>query len=340
MNATDERAVWTTAYINDLPDSAFLFVESGGNKDSDGRTTPRTLRHFPYKDANGNVDLPHLRDALSRIPQSNLPADVKQSLTAKAQKLLAGQNEKAADDAELELRYAIAPITHVDVRDPTGTPDNTWTMSGYAAVFNQGTTLFDGRLNQVTEDIDPRAFDRVLREQPLGSPDGVVHFNYGHDMLASVAATDIPAGQPGSLQLSADAHGLRYLAKVSRDDPDAVRMAVKMRDGVLKQASFAFTIRDKQETVSDLPDGRMREHQRILEIGVLRDVCAAPQGAYSQTVSQLRTLAAAYGPPPGATLVSPDFGGETGVSLAQRGAAARPRLDADTMRRIRGHARR
>lgn len=91
----EERAQWTTAYIDDLPDSAFLHIEDGGKKDGEGKTTPRSLRHFPYKDASGNVDMPHLRNALARIPQSNLPASVKEQVTAKAQRIL--QNHRASD---------------------------------------------------------------------------------------------------------------------------------------------------------------------------------------------------------------------------------------------------
>src|SRR5262249_25575276 len=85
---TDEtKAMWSTAMMNDLPDSSFLYVEDGGKKDSEGKTTPRSLRHFPYKDANGKVDLPHLRNALARIPQSSLSADVKARAIAKAQSI-------------------------------------------------------------------------------------------------------------------------------------------------------------------------------------------------------------------------------------------------------------
>lgn len=65
-----EKAVWTVAYQNDLPDSAFLWVEAGGTKDEDGKTVPRSLRHFPVKGADGNFDLPHVRNAIARIPQS------------------------------------------------------------------------------------------------------------------------------------------------------------------------------------------------------------------------------------------------------------------------------
>jgi len=93
--AAMQFAVWTRKYINDLPDSAFLYIEPGGKKDEEGKTTPRSLRHFPYKDASGKVDLPHLRNALARIPQSNLPQDVKERVTAKARKILERAKERA-----------------------------------------------------------------------------------------------------------------------------------------------------------------------------------------------------------------------------------------------------
>jgi hypothetical protein len=84
-----DKAKWTAKYINSLPDSAFLYIEAGGEKDADGKTVPRSLRHFPVYDANGKLDLPHLKNALSRIPQSNLPDDVKAKIKAKAETLFA-----------------------------------------------------------------------------------------------------------------------------------------------------------------------------------------------------------------------------------------------------------
>jgi len=38
-------ASWTTAERNALPDSCFACIEAGGKKDSEGKTTPRSLRH-------------------------------------------------------------------------------------------------------------------------------------------------------------------------------------------------------------------------------------------------------------------------------------------------------
>jgi HK97 family phage prohead protease len=79
------RDVWTAAYVNDLPDSAFLYVEPGGTKDSDGKTTPRSLRHFPVKDASGKPDAAHIANALARISQaSSIPAAARMAAMAKA----------------------------------------------------------------------------------------------------------------------------------------------------------------------------------------------------------------------------------------------------------------
>lgn len=75
--AAAEKALWTSAYMNDLPDSSFAYIEPGGTKDDTGKTEPRGLRHLPFKDADGAVDLPHLRNALARLPQTNLPAAAK-----------------------------------------------------------------------------------------------------------------------------------------------------------------------------------------------------------------------------------------------------------------------
>lgn len=94
-----EFAVWSTKFINDLPDSCFLYVEPGGQKDGDGKTVPRSKRHFPYKSTSG-IDLPHLRNAIARIPQSGawLSESMKSSLQSRARKLLGATNKAMAED--------------------------------------------------------------------------------------------------------------------------------------------------------------------------------------------------------------------------------------------------
>ena len=99
------EATWTTAFMNDLPDSSFLFIEPGGKKE-DGKTVPRSLRYFPYKDAEGKVDLPHLRNALSRIPQAKLPPAIKARLASKAQKILQDQKEESEQPSSITASAA------------------------------------------------------------------------------------------------------------------------------------------------------------------------------------------------------------------------------------------
>lgn len=65
---------WTAKYVDSLPDSSFAFIDPGGKRDSEGKTKPRSLRHFPYKDANGKLDEAHVRNAVSRVPQSHVSA--------------------------------------------------------------------------------------------------------------------------------------------------------------------------------------------------------------------------------------------------------------------------
>jgi hypothetical protein len=119
-------AVWSTAFVNNLPDSAFLYVQSGGSKDKDGRTVPRTLRHFPYKDGSGKVDLPHLRNAIARIPQAGswLSAAMKTSLQSRARRLLGGNSKAMSEGAAPAVREAYELLTEYgyDVMIPSDTP--------------------------------------------------------------------------------------------------------------------------------------------------------------------------------------------------------------------------
>lgn len=102
-------AVWNASYVNNLPDSCFLYIETGGKKDNDGKTVPRSKRHLPYKDASGKIDLPHLRNAIARIPQMTGVSDaLKSSLQAKARRLLGGQTKAAS---EQETRDAFSLLT-------------------------------------------------------------------------------------------------------------------------------------------------------------------------------------------------------------------------------------
>jgi HK97 family phage prohead protease len=189
------------------------------------------------------------------------------------------------------LRLAVAPIRNVQVRDASGTGDGSWTIEGYSAVYEQETTLFDvAGWVRMDEEIARGAFTNVLERVARGEE--LVHLNHGHDMKTVVAATDVRG--IGQLELGEDFHGERFFARVDPEDPDAKSLAVKMGRGVIRQSSFAFTI-EREEVVEEeiLEDGTLYMKWRILEIGHQYDVCVCAQGAYPQTESYLRSLAAA-----------------------------------------------
>lgn len=87
---------WSSKYKDSLPDSAFLYVEPGGEKvrvDGKTYTIPRSKRKFPYKNRRGDVDVPHLRNAISRAPQASIPKTTAKRVQRKARAILA--REKA-----------------------------------------------------------------------------------------------------------------------------------------------------------------------------------------------------------------------------------------------------
>lgn len=99
-NADEEdpfKAMWSSKMIGELPDSAFGYVEPGGET-KDGITTPLNLRHFPYKGTDGKPDAAHVRNALARIPQSSVSDDAKASALTKIKAAAKELGVDAADD--------------------------------------------------------------------------------------------------------------------------------------------------------------------------------------------------------------------------------------------------
>lgn len=93
---------WDTAYQNKLPDSHFFYICPGGKKDEEGKTVPRNLRKLPYKDAEGKVDLAHVRNALARLSQVKCDGKLlSQSLQDKLRKRIEAvlEREKKAQKA-------------------------------------------------------------------------------------------------------------------------------------------------------------------------------------------------------------------------------------------------
>ncbi len=81
-------AKWTSKYKSSLPKSSFAYVD------------PEGKGHFPYKNAEGEIDLPHLRNALARAPQSPLKGKVLPKLKAAAKKAGVGSEKKDGEESK------------------------------------------------------------------------------------------------------------------------------------------------------------------------------------------------------------------------------------------------
>jgi len=61
VGASTDAATWSRKSIRQLPDSAFAAIETT----AEGKRS----RHLPHHDDDGNLDVPHLCNALSRLDQ-------------------------------------------------------------------------------------------------------------------------------------------------------------------------------------------------------------------------------------------------------------------------------
>jgi hypothetical protein len=122
-----EKAEWTTEYINTLPNSSFAVIEPAY---LEGKTEDKNCRHLPFKNENGEVDLPHYRNALARCNQikpvtdSISEADLRSQAAAELEKYrdLLGKekDEKSTDEKILDaLALIIEKLSTLDKKEVT-----------------------------------------------------------------------------------------------------------------------------------------------------------------------------------------------------------------------------
>lgn len=108
QNGSAQGATWTTAFVNSLPNSSFAFISE------DGKT-----RKLPYKDADGKVDLPHVRNALARLNQTQgIPDEEKTKIRTKLQNALKSAKADGLDANSFHLTQ-----THSLIANSTATVD-------------------------------------------------------------------------------------------------------------------------------------------------------------------------------------------------------------------------
>ncbi|MCU1590034.1 MAG: peptidase [Frankiales bacterium] len=168
----------------------------------------------------------------------------------------------------LERRFWTQPV---EIRaGADGTAD---AIGGYAAVFNK----LSQNLGGFVEEIDPGAFTRDLE-----GTDVVCLFN--HDENLVVGRTGV------NLVLQVDDTGLDYRCVPYLDDPTAVSLVSKVRNGLVTQSSFGF--------YCDEDDWGWTEQgfplRRVLRAR-LADVSPVTRPAYLDATTGLRSLSEARG---------------------------------------------
>jgi HK97 family phage prohead protease len=208
------RAEMSTQSINDLPDDAFAYIESGGTKDSSGRTVPRSLRHFPVHDA------AHTRDALSRAPQSPFGDRAMPKIRAAAKKFgidTGDDSDSGSSSRSAPAEYMrLYPLEDIHIVRSADEKDGR-IVEAYATVFDEPAEIQDHEGHYV-ETIDPAAFNKVLADvsrSKRGLAQVKVLYNHGRTIDGSASDRySMPIGVP--VEIRPEARGLLTRTRYSR----------------------------------------------------------------------------------------------------------------------------
>jgi hypothetical protein len=152
-----DMAVWTKKFVNSLPDSSFAVIMPGGTKDSEGKTTPRSLRKLPYKDSAGEVDPAHVRNALARLPQTDAPKSLLDKAFNKLKSAAKSVGAKVSDEEYALPGSGVGPGGHCVCPD-----------CGYKIEKHRGASCTSVTCPKcgATMERDPNDYDHDLDEFP------------------------------------------------------------------------------------------------------------------------------------------------------------------------------
>jgi phage head maturation protease len=229
-----QRAEMATASINDLPDSDFAYIEPGGTKDGSGKTMPRDKRHFPLQDAD------HVRDALSRAPQSPFGDKAMPKIKAAARKFGVDVSDDTSQPATRAEFMRMYPLEDMHILTRSEGDGSGRVVEAYATVFDQPAEIHDGQ-GHYMEVIDRSAFDAVLgriQASRGGLPAAVkVLYNHGKTMEGVPAPEyQLPLGVP--LEIRPERRGLLTRTEYDPTDPFTERILSKIKSGAITAQSF------------------------------------------------------------------------------------------------------
>jgi HK97 family phage prohead protease len=235
---TVTRAEMSTQDINDLPDSDFAFIESGGSKDSSGKTVPRSLRHFPVHDK------AHADNAAARIAQGAQFGKEALPKVRAAQKKFGedGGSDDGSRSAAIDWRGRIYPLEDIHIIRSADGGDGR-TVEAYAAVFGQPAEIDDFQ-GKYIETIDPSAFNRAIEHahRSRGGFAGSVKVLYNHGMTIAGTPSErfsMPIGTP--VDIRAETRGLLTRTRYA-ETPLADEVLENIRSGAITSQSFTGRI--------------------------------------------------------------------------------------------------
>jgi HK97 family phage prohead protease len=227
---TEQRAELKAKTINDLPDSAFAYIEPGGEKDEEGKTVPRSKRHFPIHDA------AHVRNALARAPQSPFGVKAMPKIRAAAKRFGIHVSDERSQfelpNAPIEFRDSSVSGVNFDKR-----------VIEVVAVPYEEPTVIEYRGELWEESFVRGSFDGIETRQDQ------VRVNRNHDKTMTVGKVvrwwpERTEGLVSEVRVAPTDRGDETLALANEDMLSAsVGFAVRGRDQLLDKSSMTRRIR-------------------------------------------------------------------------------------------------
>jgi phage head maturation protease len=280
---TTQRAQMAAADINDLPDSDFAYIAPGGTKDGSGKTVPRDNRYLPIHDK------AHVQNALSRLPQTDIPAAAKASALTKIKAAAKKFGVDVSDDssngsasrAELFRSYPLEEAHVVTRAEGDGSGR---LVEAYCAVFGEPAEIYDFE-GHYEEEIDHSAFNkRIADVQRSRSGFGLVKCIYNHGMtLHGTPAERFSLPPAVCKHISAESRGV-LTRSYYLDTPLGNELLEMWREGAISAQSFTGAIIRSTPELRRGEKHRPRDGQltrvRRIELG-LKEYGGTPFPAYT-----------------------------------------------------------
>lgn len=231
--AEELRAAMSSASMNDLPDDAFAYIEPGGEKDEEGKTTPRDKRHFPIHDA------AHVRNALARVSQSPFGDKAMPKILAAAKKFGIETEQKSAIRPKkprrrsgpavgMEVRHFAA--TDLEVRD---SGSSTIEVFGTPIVYDTAYSVRD-MFGEFSETMKPGVVSDLLEK---GCD---TRFLFNHQGLPLARSSS------GTMKMEDTPKGLTFVAQLDMRQSLAADLAIAIERRDITQMSCGFVVADDE----------------------------------------------------------------------------------------------